>query len=260
MKNSRLKKVLNNLEKQGYSVINNFFPKKKVEKLNNLLSFKKKIKNNPSFHSGAEMIYNLQNIDYEFVNFIFNFSINKICKEYFKVGSHHLDEDIYQFDSMHSRILPGKSKSQNLHIDSRICGVSPPTHLHFFLYLSDVQEKDGPTQLVPFSHKIKRFPKVSDKKKAKKILGKAGTLIVLNSSLWHGSSSKRTNVARKIITLSYSRWHLRQTFAVPYSLPKKIFKKLNKSQLRILGFENYPPKDEKNRVKMRGKLENLIIK
>ena len=39
---------------------------------------------------------------------------------------------------------------------------------------------------------------------------------------------------------------------------KKIMKKLNKRQLRILGFENYPPKDEKYRVKMRGKLEISI--
>ncbi len=260
MKSSQLKNILKNLDTKGYSVIKNFFSDKKINKFNSLLTPNKKIKINPLFHSGAEMIYNLQNINFEFINIIFNLSINKICKEYFKRGSHYLDKDIYQFDSMHSRILPGKSQSQNLHIDSRICGVSPPTHLHFFLYLSDVKEQDGPTQVVPFSHKINRFPKVTDKKKAKKILGNAGTLIVLNSSLWHGSSIKKTKMPRKIITLSYSRWHIRQTFAVPYSLPKKIMKKLNKRQLRILGFENYPPKDEKYRVKMRGKLENLIVK
>jgi len=43
-------------------------------------------------------------------------------------------------------------------------------------------------------------------------------------------------------------------------LPKNIIKKLNKNQLKILGFENYPPKDEKYRVKMRGKLQNLVVK
>jgi len=197
MKSSKLKNILNNLDTKGYSVIKNFFPVKKIEKLNSLLTPNKKIKNNPLFHGGAEMIYNLQNINYEFVSIIFNLSINKICREYFKKGSHYLDKDIYQFDSMHSRILPEKSNSQDLHIDSRICGVYPPTHLHFFLYLSDVNEQDGPTQVVPSSHKIKRFPKISDKKKAKKILGNAGTLIVINSSLWHGSSKKKNKNTKK---------------------------------------------------------------
>ena len=48
------------------------------------------------------------------------------------------DKNIYQFDHLHSRILDYPCKSQPLHIDSRICGVYPPTSLHFFIYLSDV--------------------------------------------------------------------------------------------------------------------------
>jgi ectoine hydroxylase-related dioxygenase (phytanoyl-CoA dioxygenase family) len=260
MKKINLKILNKNLNSQGYSVIKNFIQKTKINKIKNILNSKNRFKKSTSFHGGAEMIYNLQNIDYEFIKIIFNKNINEICKQYFKKGSHYLDKSVFQFDSMHSRILPGVLKSQDLHIDSRICGVSPPTHLHFFLYLSDVNEIDGPTQVVPCSHKVEKFPKNSDKKKAKKIIGKAGTMIVMNSSIWHGSALKSSKLPRTIITLSYSRWHIRQTFAVPYSLPDKILKKLNKIQKKIMGFENYPSKDEKQRVTMRGKLENLTRK
>ena len=156
--------------------------------------------------------------------------------------------------------MKGKSKFQSLHIDSRVCGIYPPTHLHFFIYLSDVKENDGPTQIVPNSHKIRRYPTNLDNKKTLKILGKKGTIIIVNSSIWHGSSSKNTNTQRTILTLSYSRWHLRQTFSVPYSIPVKFRKKLSLEQKKLLGFYNYPPKNENYRLRMRGPLTTLKAK
>lgn len=251
-------KIQKNLEKEGFAVIKNFLPKYKCEQLLNKTLKKKLIKNDPgNFHQGAQMIYNLQNKDKDFLNLIFNNKINKICKNYFTFGSFKKDKDIYQFDSLHSRILTGKTKSQNFHIDSRICGINPPTHIHFFLYLTNVKKIDGPTQLVPKSHKLNKFPNNKKKIKAKKIIGSSGTLIIINSSIWHGSSKKNTSDQRVILTLSYSRWHLRQSFSVPYSLPKKFERKLNLNQKKILGYFNYPPKDENNRLRMRGKLPIL---
>ena len=81
------------------------------------------------------------------------------------------DKDIYQFDLLHSRILVGKSKAQNLHIDSRVCGIYPSTHIQFFIYLNKVGPNDRPTQLVPKSHKILRYPNAKDYRKTEKIFG-----------------------------------------------------------------------------------------
>jgi ectoine hydroxylase-related dioxygenase (phytanoyl-CoA dioxygenase family) len=249
------------IEKNGYAVLKNFISKSLCKKLHdNVMNNIALIKDSAKFHQGASMVYNLQNKSEEFLKIIFNSKINKICNLYFKNGSYKNDKNVYQFDALHSRILYGKSTAQNLHIDSRICGVYPPTHLHFFLYLTKVEKNDGPTQIVSGSHKIKRYPKKKDSKKVKKILGDKGTVIVANSSVWHGSSEKNSLNPRAILTLSYSRWHLRQTFAVPYSLPKKIQKKLSKKQKIILGFFNYPPTTEKIRLRMRGKLTTLKAK
>ena len=250
-----------NLSKKGFEVIKNFFSKKLTNSYYEKIMSKKIISKNPSkFHDNAGLLYNLQNKDVFFLKLIFNKTINRICQNYFEVGSYSEDNNIYQFDGLHSRVLFGKNKSQNLHIDSRICGVHPPTHLHFFLYLKDVKIMDGPTQIVPYSHKICRYPNNNDKKKAIKILGEAGTLIIINSSLWHGSSEKKSDVSRAIITLSFSRWHIRQPFAVPYGLPRKFKKYLNSKQKKIFGYENYPDSTEQRRLRMRGNLPNLIIK
>ena len=99
---------------------------------------------------------------------------------------------------MHSRILNNPCKAQRLHIDSRICGVNPPTSLHFFIYLSDIDEDSGPTQIVPSSHKIKRYPK-KVMKKCNKNFRKKGTIIVTNSSAWHGSSLKKITIKEQLL-------------------------------------------------------------
>jgi ectoine hydroxylase-related dioxygenase (phytanoyl-CoA dioxygenase family) len=206
------------------------------------------------------MVYNLQNKNEIFLKLIFHKKINEICHNFFRLGAYKKDKNIYQFDALHSRILYAKSKSQNLHIDSRICGVYPPTHIHFFVYLKKVSEQDGPTQVVPKSHRINKYPTKKDQTNAIKITGDQGTVIALDSSIWHGSSKKISSNPRAILTLSYSRWHIRQTFAVPYSMPKKILNKLNKKQKILLGFFNYPSSNEKKRLRMRGELTTLKVK
>lgn len=254
-------KIQNCLETKGYFVLKNFLPKSLCKKLLDKILEKKIVKKDPAnFHQGGKMIYNLQNKDRDFLNLIFDEKFNKISKNYFKPGAYSLDKDIYQFELLYSRILTGKCKSQNLHIDSRVCGINPPTHIHFFIYLSDVNEMDGPTQLVPKSHKILRYPKKKDKTKALKITGGKGTVIVINSSIWHGSSVKKSIKPRVILTLSYSRWHLRQPYAVPYAIPDKFEKKLTIKQKKLLGYFNYPPKNEKFRLRMRGPLTTLKVK
>jgi len=254
-------KIQKNLESHGFYVLKNFFTKSKCEKLLSILSTKKISKKDPgNFHNGAFLIYNLQNKHKDFLDLIFNKVINKICQNFFYKAAYKNDKDIYQFDLLHSRILHGKSKAQHLHLDSRVCGIYPPTHIQFFIYLDNVKKEDGPTQVVPRSHKILKYPNKKDNKKTKKITGGKGTLIIINSSLWHGSSQKITEGPRSILTLGFCRWHLRQQFAVPYSIPSKFEKKLTFKQKKILGYFNYPPKNENFRLRMRGPLTSLKVK
>ena len=253
-------KIQRQLNKNGYVVLKNFLSKSTCENLyKKIMSYKSTVDDEANFHQGASMIYNLQNKNEAFLKLIFNKKINKICQNYFLGGAHKRDKNIYQFDSLHSRILFGKTKPQNLHIDSRICGVFPPTHIHFFIYLKKVRFEDGPTQIVPKSHKINRYPKKSDNIKAKKFTGDQGTIIALNSSIWHGSSKKNSFNPRAILTLSFSRWHIRQAFAIPYGLPKKFAKKISKKEKILLGFYNYSPASEKIRARMRGELTTLKV-
>ena len=163
-------KINKELKENGFSILSSRINEKLCDQYldiinSNLNSTKKEIK----FHGKeTKILYNLINKSFLFFKLIFDKKINEICKNYFKEGAHKKDQNIYQFDNLCSRILQNPCKSQPLHIDSRISGVYPPTSLHFFIYLSDVKEDSGPTQIVPSSHLINRFPKKKMKLKQKK--------------------------------------------------------------------------------------------
>jgi len=240
-------------KKKNYSKIENLISKKDLLKIKNIISEQKKDKaKNKKFHGNANLILNLNNKNDFFYKIIFNKKILKICFQYFKNGAYKKDRNIFQFDHMHARILMGKSISQNLHIDSRICGVYPPTSIHFFIYLDKSSKLNGATTFVKGSHLIKRFPENKDKKNATSVDCNPGDAIVLNSSVWHGSGQKNTPGERTIITLVYTRWFISQQFAIPYSIKNK--NKFTKKQKYLLGFYNYAPKNEKQRQTRRGNL------
>jgi ectoine hydroxylase-related dioxygenase (phytanoyl-CoA dioxygenase family) len=258
-------KISKELENNGYSVLNSALDKKLCDRylkiVNSNLKKKNKLYGKKTFHGKqTRVLYNLTNKNFKFFELVLDKTINKVCEKYFKNGAYSKDENIYQFDHLHSRILDFPCKSQPLHIDSRISGVYPPTSLHFFIYLSDVNEESGPTQIVPSTHRTNRFPTKKDEIKAKKIIGKKGTVIIINSSTWHGSSEKKNFQRRAILTLVYTRWFLRQQFALPFALPKKFVDKLSIKNKKILGFYNYPPVDENQRVFSRGEIKNYKIK
>ena len=173
-----LKKSCRIFNKKGFSLVESFLSKKEVDNYLKIFSrIKKKNAKNKKFHNTAKLVLNLHLKNLSFYKIIFNKNILKICKDYFKYGAYKFDEDIFQFDHMHSRILSGKAKKQDLHLDSRICGVSPPTSLHFFLYLNDTSNGNGPTRFVSGSHLIKRFPSKKDNIKAKAVICKRGDIL-----------------------------------------------------------------------------------
>lgn len=187
-------KIKKELDKKGFSVLESRLDEKLCDHYLDIINLNlKKSKKEKKFHGNeARLVYNLTNKDFDFFKLVFDKKINKICKNYFENGAYFKDKNIYQFDHMHSRTIKNPCFAQPLHIDSRVSGIYPPTSLHFFIYLSDVNEDSGPTRLVPFSHKKNVYPKKKDSQNAIKITGKKGTVIVTNSSTWHGSSIKKT--------------------------------------------------------------------
>jgi ectoine hydroxylase-related dioxygenase (phytanoyl-CoA dioxygenase family) len=252
-------KIQLDLQAKGYSCIENVVNDEFVSGISSIVDNQSLWHNGGSaFHGNkAVLVPNLVNKSTHCLDIAANSSILEIANEYFRDGAHREEQDIFQLLLMHGRIVFENAPPQELHIDSRCCGVNPPSHLHFFLYLDDcLRPGDGATQFVPGSHRFTRYPDSSDMKYAEELYAKKGTLVVLNSATYHGSSAKSTPGRRRLLSFAYSRWFIRQPFAIPYA--KEWPRKLTENEKLILGFKNYGTIDGESRISARGSLPRLI--
>ena len=159
----------------------------------------------------------------------------------------------YQLSRFQYRSLTRPCDAQVLHQDARLPGVQPLLSLHCFIYLTDVKIEDGATQLVPKSHLINRYPGEDDRDQSISVEAAKGDMLIINSSLWHGSGKKHSFSERPIIALAYNRWWIRQQFQFPYILRSAQIS-LTEKQKQIFGFYNYPPISASQRISARGDL------
>ena len=255
-----IESIQSDLDKKGFSIITNFRSGVECDSyrqlLENLNGNDVVNHENSSFHgSSVTMAMNILPHSSDFIDIACDPLLLQVAEGYFADGAHQNDADLFQLHIMHGRAVAIGAPDQGLHIDSRLCGVNPPIVLHAFLYLDDcLEEGAGATRVVPGSHKIRRYPTDADNDDAQPVLIKKGSILLLNSNLWHGSSRKQFGDRRWVITLAYSRWWVRQEYAIPYfqGWPRK----LTKHEQNILGFNNYAETNRK-RATARGALPHL---
>ncbi len=249
-----LKKKINEIEKNGYCIINNFLTKKKVNiilnKINYYYNLNKKIryKGIPKRDKKDKILYNLQNKDYSFIKLLNDKKITQIAK-YF------LNDEFYRFlpSSKPNFILNyfnarSSGNKLDLHIDSWVPYKGNKTHMMQFVFLLEKSSLDnGCTIVVKKSHKSGKY----SNRKTKKITpieGNPGDLIIWDSRLWHGTLENTSSKSRWAIVTTLSSWWIKQAMDIPTSLPKKIYHKCSKVEKQLLGFCSIPPRDEKLRI------------
>jgi hypothetical protein len=130
--------------------------------------------------------------------------------------AHVLEGDV-KLSTLNSRAAqPGKGQ-QALHAD---WGDPDPTgkfHVCNSLWmLDDFVPENGPTRIVPGSHRSGKHPKdalvdpAAPHPQEVLALGRAGDVLVFNSHAWHGGTLNRTDKPRRSITAYYCRRHVSQ--------------------------------------------------
>ena len=241
-------KYLNLLKKNGFALIQNAITEKECEKIKNIYfkifnKYKKKIKNNNPLE---DSIYNLHNKNNIFIKYIDHSKIINIVKKALSMGSYNNNDFIVLRQSAIRN--PSKGYAQQLHNDTRIVGISSPLIIQVIWMIDDFNNLNGGTRVVPKSHKFKKFPKNNKKYKNELIIkGKRGSVLLLDASMWHGSSEKVIDDDRLGMIFSYSKWFIKSSFDHTLNTPIKVYKKLNNYQKELLGFKFIPPKDEFSR-------------
>ena len=220
-----LLKINQNLNQNGYHVIENFLPEKICEEIENHLLSNKLIARgtdmineekeiyydplNPSaiiYEMDKDKIFQLESIQ----SLIFNQFLLKISENYFK--SVPLFDHISLTLSAKSKVPDSKS-AQKFHFD-----LDRPKWLKYFIYLNDVDENNGPHYFVPATHKnfgikyeirSKGYSRIDDEliekhySNIKKITGKKGTLIIEDTRGLHKGSVVKDN-HRSIVLIQFN--------------------------------------------------------
>ncbi len=258
-----MEEIATNLDRQGFHLYPDLLPDETCDHLRALLerlSQEDYVHNEENdFHGKKTLLApNILTHSSEFIDLAQEPRILEVASRYFEPGAFPGEKDHFQLHLMHARRVSEHASAQELHIDSRLCGVSPPLVLHVFIYLDDcLEDGSGATQVVPVSHRIQRYATVEDEANAIPVIVRKGTAVFINSSLFHGSSAKTTPGSRWIITLAYSRWWMRQPFAIPYftGWPRA----LNEKEKALFGFYNYADKNRTLRgIKSRGPTPLLV--
>jgi ectoine hydroxylase-related dioxygenase (phytanoyl-CoA dioxygenase family) len=129
---------------------------------------------------------------------------------------------------------------QHLHIDQIM--IQPPiphimAGLNFMWFLDDVTERNGGTRIMPRSFNPGVAPlDPCTTEGTVPAEGPAGTALIFDSRLWHGTGANRTSAPRHVILLYVTRCFLRQQENFALSLRPEVENRLPDRVKVLLGF------------------------
>ena len=257
MNKKKLNKHIKNLNTNGITYIQKAFSLnecrdfvKKFERL--LIKFEKKYRR---LGNNCQVIQNYFCYDRSLISLLYHKQIDTILTK-------AIDKNYVLINtSLTNRVLR-KSKSRkkihlgdhgtSWHTDSRVIGnkrLDKGFSYIVIMMFNDFDEDNGSTEFVPKSHLIRnKVPKRNGKYISKKILGKAGTIVIIDTGLWHKASNELSTKNRWSIFSYYGPWFMKPYFNYPSMFKKNYRKKLSAKIQTLLHYNSIPPNNELERV------------
>lgn len=160
----------------------------------------------------------------------------------------HILTDDFKVHSLNCRFaLPGEGQ-QALHMDwgprdDKEQELARSGHYYVansLWLLDDFTKTNGPTRLVPGSHKWCKAPseEMSDPAAAHpdeiKVLAPAGTVVVFNSHIWHGGSLNESNAPRRAMHMAFVRRELPQQTDQKQYIRPETFERIDAARRTLL--------------------------
>jgi ectoine hydroxylase-related dioxygenase (phytanoyl-CoA dioxygenase family) len=129
---------------------------------------------------------------------------------------------------------------QRFHRDVRTYSGEFRLMLNMLVMIDDFTLENGATKIVPGSHKDSERP--SDEYlelNTKRMIGKAGSILLFDSNLWHSAAPNMSNASRKALTPTFSRPFFKQQMDYPRMLGDDYPK--NAKMRQLLGYNSRTP-------------------
>jgi len=251
--------MIKNIENDGFCIIPGLYNRDTINKALelvkklNLESQDDSASDVPFLNRDTQMVYNLQNKNFYFLDLLFG------KEDLQKILIHFLNDtwfkQIPQTDPnyiLRSYMARSSNNRLPMHIDSFVPYKGPFVFImQMAIILEDQSEENGCTVVVPGSHQAGQYVEQIAFKDAVPVISKAGDVVIWDSRLWHAALENTTEGTRWSIIATFSRWWVKQFFNLTRSLPQDIYKRLTDSQKAILGFCSIPYDEESQGVDMK---------
>lgn len=260
--------LVKQIEQEGYVVVENLLDQNKCQHYKNQLNsshdhfysryatVKQQSTHGLNNKSQEKVVFNLHNKHIDFMRLINHSFTMPIIGALLQKGSYN-DSEPYIYTGSSGR-SPSFDSEQQLHIDSRVPGCNLALQAQCLWLLDEFNEENGATRVVPRSHQYKFYPDNGKHYPEEVIItAPAGSVIIFNGGLWHGSSKKHNHENRWAVIVSYARWFYKQSFHMTHNTPKHIYELLNEFEKCLLGCTTEPALDEFERISMRSETIQL---
>jgi Phytanoyl-CoA dioxygenase (PhyH) len=154
----------------------------------------------------------------------------------------------FKLSSLNARSTdPHSEADQPLHADSgAIADAAGYWVCNSVWMLDDFTPENGATRMVPGSHRWNRVPPPGMYERHPEqqlVTGKAGTVVVMNSHMWHGGTANHTDFPRRAMHVYYTRWDKPQQQYQKKWLSAEVQARLSGEARRILALDD-PLNDE----------------
>jgi len=151
----------------------------------------------------------------------------------------------YILNSMGGNILKKSTSYANeIHRDIRSFSGSLPLMMNTLVFLDDFTHDNGATWLMNGGHFLADKPTAREfEDRAFQITGKAGSIAVWNSNLWHRAGENKTDKPRRSVTPELSKPFFKPGFDYPRTLGYHMGDSYSPYLQQILGYNSRIPKN-----------------
>lgn len=249
-----VRQKISEIRENGFTCFPNYINKEECEKYIDIsegVLEKLKVSNEYFMSNDAHYILSPFQYDEIFLKLIYDPLKDKILKEL-------LDEDYTLISSSINnpkmkKIVNKKGEKisgDDWHTDSRVLGGkrldSGFCYLNVIM-LDDFTLKNGGTHYVPGSHLRRDIPDRQGSYKYNVMEGKAGTMVIMDSGIWHRRGNLSDTSRWSMFNL-YGPWFMKPYYRFYDMMGESFGKRASKEIRRLLHYNSIPPVNEKDRV------------
>lgn len=231
----------------GYTIFPKFLDKNFIKRLSNDLDVWIEYASDVRRKTGlgdvmAGVAHHVMGKDDAMADLVRSLPFDQVLKEYFD-GPYILNS----FGGLkYIKGLSGDySHVSSFHRDVRTYSPNLSLLINVLIMLEDFTVSNGATRVIPYSHRVKEKPADDELlARAEYLTGKAGTVVLFDSNLWHSASTNIDGLTRRALTMTYSR---------PFIKPQMDYCKLvgehfssDPDVMQVIGFRSRVPQSHED--------------